>query len=421
MKQDRTTMPQIALVTRTNTINQGNQALSSAWRDYLALRYPEARVRLYERAPGYLRRHTISALSAQRDPVAAFDRIAESLLTRMPANPGRDPSVWEVTIDSSRKHLIQFRGLRHALQIRRRLAALNFGASDYLNRLYHLTQANIVVVNPAGEFQPSSSDTALVYLLEARCAQIANCRTAFVNLSFEATDPMVALLSDYVFSSCDIVEFRDDESRERFHAKGGRTGVSVLPDGVLISGIDRKESQGAHGIAIVINGPQTTELCLTRAICKLLERLVENEKVTLTSNEFATDRPYWNDYLAINGINCVDNSLDFRDYALLLANFEVVVSSRLHTCVMALLAGVPVVPLEAGKFKLTGFFNKIGMPNEPVRAGASGWEDSLLNRIRTFQRNREERIADQNKCIEKAQLELIEGLNQIFTAELLKF
>ena len=91
--------PRVVLITKTATQNQGNQALSIAWRDFLARRYPEANVRLVERAPSYLKRYTLGALARARDPIAAFDALARKLVARMPAAPERDPSRWEVRHD----------------------------------------------------------------------------------------------------------------------------------------------------------------------------------------------------------------------------------------------------------------------------------------------------------------------------------
>lgn len=410
----------IALVTRTKTINQGNQALSIAWRDYLAVRCPQAQVRLFERAPKQLKRYTTAALAAERDPVAAFDRIAQGLLCRMPADPGPDPSVWDVCHDPAQQQVLRFRRLRQALRLRSRLAALNFGAGTYLNRLRHITHADLVVVNPAGEFQRDSRDTALNYLLETRCAQLAGCRTAFVNLSFEVADPTVIRLSDHVFSACDVVEFRDEESRAHYAKMGGQRKVAVLPDGAILSRIERPERPGGRGLALAINALQVNAYGLAAHWNKFLPELARLGPVTLTSNEWTTDQPFWRQYLEQAGVTCDGQFLDYAAYARFLAGFDVVVSSRLHTCVLGLIAGAVVVPVETGTFKLTGFFNRIGMPDEPVRTGEGDWQARLLGRVMSLQGQREARLRIQDASVAKAVATLREGLDSLFVHELLK-
>ncbi|WP_111735706.1 polysaccharide pyruvyl transferase family protein [Roseovarius amoyensis] len=419
MKQLNDRTPSIALITRTKTINQGNQALSVAWRDYLAARYPEARVRLFERVPKYLRRYSVSALAAERDPVAVFDRIARRLLHRISEHPGPDPSVWDVRLDPAQQRVFRLHRLRHALRLRSRIAALNLGASEYLNRLSHLTQADLVVVNPAGEFHASSSDTALLYLLEARCAQLAGCRTAFVNLSFEVVDPTVILLSGHVFAACDVVEFRDEESRVRLEKQAGDRGVVVLPDGVIMSEVSPAKTIGGNGLALAIAGPQIAEQGFTPTVREVISTLSGKGKLTLTSNEWATDRPHWNSYLDVANITFSGHGLYFDDYARFLAAFDVVVSSRLHTCVLGMLAGAVIVPIECGTFKLTGFFNQIGMRNEPIRIGSDNWQVNLINKIEEVQTSRDARLAIQNKKINRAVRALRSGLDDAFDQEIL--
>lgn len=410
----------VALITKTRTQNQGNQALSIAWRDYLAARYPQARVRLFERAPKQLKRYSVRALAAERDPVAAFDRIAKGLLRRMPADPGPDPSVWDVQHDPAQQQVVRFRRLRQALRLRSRVAALNLGAGAYLNRLRHITQADLVVINPAGEFQRDARDTALHYLLETRCAQFAGCRTAFVNLSFEVADPTVVQLSDHVFSSCDVVEFRDEESRAHYAGHDGQREVAVLPDGAILSRIERPERPGGRGLALAINALQVNAHGLAAHWDAFLPELARLGPVTLTSNEWTTDHPFWRRYLEHKGVTCDGQFLDYAAYARFLAGFDVVVSSRLHTCVLGLVAGAAVVPVETGTFKLTGFFNRIGMPDEPLRMGEGDWQARLLDRITSVQGQREARLTFQDAHVAEALAALREGLDGVFRQELLQ-
>lgn len=420
MPHDNNGTPCINLITKTRTQNQGNQALSIAWRDYLSSRYPNACIRLFERAPKYLKRYTLSALADEPDPIAALDRIARTLLAKASGEGCPDPSVWDVQHDPQQKQVVRFRRLRQVLRIRSRIAALNLGAGSYFNRLHHLTQASLAVVNPAGEFQRNAKDTALHYLLEARCAQLAGCRAAFVNLSFEVDDPTIIRLSNHVFRDCDIIEFRDEESREHFKRQGGHLDVTVLPDAAVLSSIDRCAKRGGHGIALAINALQVDEYGLAEQWDQLLPELLQLGPVTLASNEWSTDYPFWKRYLRHENVGCEGEFLGFAEYARFLSRFDVVVSSRLHTCVLGLVAGAVVVPVETGTFKLTGFFNRIGMPNEPIRMGDEDWKRRLVDRIQHFQREREERLAVQDAHVKEAQSTLRTGLDHLFTPSLLE-
>ena len=413
--------PRVVLITKTATQNQGNQALSIAWRDFLARRYPEANVRPVERAPGYLKRYTLGALARARDPIVAFDALARKLVARMPAAPERDPSRWEVRHDHGQQQAIRFVELRRALRLRSRLTSLGIGEREYLERLAYICGADLVVVNPAGEFYPDATDTAYHYLLETRCAQLAGARTAFVNLSFELTDETLVALSDHVFAHCDLVELRDTESVDYLASHGGRASPIVLPDGAAMSAIERGGGANASGgLALAINALQVRAHGLTEQWDEVVERLRARGKLTLTSNEWSTDFPFWQKYLALDGIECEGRTLPYDEYARFLAGFDVVVSSRLHTCVLGLVAGAPIVPVETGTFKLTGFFNMIGMEGEPVRMDAPGWQDRLLERIDAVSADRNARVALQDERIPPARERFETALGEAFGPQLLE-
>ena len=419
MSSDTDNLMQISLITKTSTQNQGNQALSIAWRDFLATRYPHARVRLFERAPKHLKRYTTAALASERDPVAAFDRIARDLLRRMPAAPGPDPSVWEVHHDPAQKQVVRFRRLRQMLRLRSRIAALNLGSSAYLNRLHHLTQADLVVVNPAGEFQRDARDTALHYLLETRCAQLAGCHTAFVNLSFEVADPTIIVLSDHVFKACDVLEFRDTESEAHFVANSGTAKPLIYPDGAIMTNLERSPDRFGKGIALAINALQVRDHDLSGGWDSIIDNLRKAGPVTLTSNEWTTDQPFWLKYLTLEEVSCDGETLDCFDYAKSLASYDVVVSSRLHTCVLGLIAGAAVVPVETGTFKLTGFFNQIGMAKEPIRMGDDGWQERLLAKTKSIAADPAARVAHQDIFIASAQSSWRKGIGAAFQDDLI--
>lgn len=410
-------VPTIVLITKTKTQNQGNQALSVAWRDFLSKRYPDCSIRLVERAPCYLKRYTLSSLARSNDPVAAFDALARKLVSQMPRSVSRDPSCRDVQHDHRQQQVIRFGALRQALNLRGRLGQMGLGKGAYLQRLAFICTARLVVFSPAGEFYPAATDTALHYLLETRCAQLAGARTAFVNLSFEVADPTLAMLSDHVFRQCDLAEFRDSESLAHLRGNGGTAAPIILPDGAAMHAFARSTTAGGAGLALSINALQVRANGLSDKWDDLMARLVERGPVTLTSNEWTTDYPFWQRYLELDGVRCEGQTLPYRDYARFLASFDIVVSSRLHTCVLGLAAGAPIIPVETGTFKLSGFFNMIGMHRDPLRMEGPNWQDALLGRIEAVKQGREERIALQDRAMGAARERLEGELGQAFRDE----
>ncbi|QIK79262.1 polysaccharide pyruvyl transferase family protein [Sphingomonas piscis] len=70
-----------------------------------------------------------------------------------------------------------------------------------------------------------------------------------------------------------------------------------------------------------------------------------------------------------------------KAYAGFLGTFDAVVSSRLHTGVLALTASTPVVPIEGLQFKITAAMTAAGVPLAAVRPGDPGWVDNVLRSL----------------------------------------
>lgn len=409
---------EILLVTKTVTQNQGNQALSIAWRDLLGECFPHHQIRPVERGPAYLKRYRVGRFSAAADPIAEFDAVARKLIAQLPSRPGTRPPI-DPTIrhDDRIRQVVRFRSLRRLLSVRSRLAGLGLARRAYFDRLALFPGVALVVVNPAGEFQCDATDTAIAYLLDVRCAQLLGVPTATVNLSFEVADPTVRRLSAFVLDQCEILELRDRESRAEYEAAGGRHDPLVLPDAALLTAMPKADGvrPSTAKIALAINALQVRQAGLEQDWQQFLERLlVAGQRPVLTSNEWSTDEPFWGPLLAQHQISAVGQRADYAEYMALLGTFGIVVSSRLHTCVLALLAGSVVVPVESGTFKLTGFFRLAGFAELPVRLGSDGWQDVIIARIRYIRDNFEIALAEQNACRDAARATLRSSLLEAF-------
>lgn len=411
---------EILLVTKTVTQNQGNQALSIAWRDLLSECFPNHVVRPVERGPAYLKRYRVRQFAAAADPSSAFDAVARNLIAQLPPRQGTRPPIdAAIRHDDRIRQVVRFRKLRRLLSVRSRLAGLGLAKRAYFQRLNLFRGVTLVVVNPAGEFQSDVTDTAIAYLLDVRCAQLLGVPTAMVNLSFEVTNPTVRQISAHVLDQCHLLEFRDIESRDEYAAAGGRREPLVQPDGALLTKLPPATvgQPSTTKIALAINALQVRQAGLEQDWLQFLDRLLAADvRPVLTSNEWSTDEPFWGPLLAERQITAVGQHADYAAYMALLGTFGIVVSSRLHTCVLALLAGSVVVPVESGTFKLTGFFRLAGFPEAPVRLGSDGWQDAIIARIHFVRDNYDDVVADQNARRDAARATVRANLLEAFRA-----
>jgi polysaccharide pyruvyl transferase WcaK-like protein len=374
----------IVLITKTATQNQGNQALSVAWLRFLQETFPDAEVVALERMPRYLKRFRTATLAASSDPVAMFEGWAQSLAELKPDLEAPSPATTRIVHRPEITQARRFMKLRRMLAIRSRLAAFGAGKSDYRARLAVLSAADVVVINPAGEFQGDATDTALAYLLELRLGQLTGARTGMVNLSFEVESPTIRTISVHVMNQAELVEFRDEPSKVEFESVGGASSI-VLPDMAVMTPVEHVATRDGHAIGMAINGLQARAAGLEAEWARLLDRLrdVGHEPI-LVSNEWSTDAPLWPAVQGSTPVQSEGRDVDYAAYASLLGGFDIVLSSRLHTCVLALCAGTYVIPVETGTFKLSGFFEQIGLPDAAISLSDPTWNDQVADRIAAY-------------------------------------
>ena len=404
----------IVLVTRAKTRNQGNVTLSRVWRDLLGQLFPDRRVIALERIPAFLKRYTLAQFESAAHPIAAFDAAAQQL-----ADAGRSSPVdaWpgdSIELDRSAAKPIRFARLRHVLQLRQRLAAFGLFDAARTRRQGKVAQASLYVMNAAGEFLPKLTDTPIQYLLDLRAAQLLGVPTAFVNTSFEVEHPLVRRIAAHVLDKADILLFRDHASAANYRAGGGQIDPMVRPDAAMLHGNLQPPQPATARVALSFNGPATTKaglgeqwLALARAI-----RAAGLEPVFI-SNEWFNDAMVWAAWQASDGFAAEGENLDIDDYVAFLGGFDAVISGRLHTCVLAIESGTPVIPVETGTFKLTGLFNQIGLIDRPEQP-APGWEAPLVERLKAIVADKAGEGARQQAIIASAREKLRADLTALF-------
>lgn len=402
------------LVTRAVTRNQGNVTLSRVWRDLLASLFPSRSIVVLERIPAFLKRYTLAQFESAADPLAAFDAAARQLADAGRAAPVDDWAGDSIELDRRAARPIRFAKLRNLLQVRQRLAAFGLFDAARARRQGKVAQASLYVMNAAGEFLPKLTDTPIQYLLDMRAAQLLGVPTAFVNTSFEVEHPVVRRIAAHVLDKADVLLFRDHASAANYKAGGGQKEPIVRPDAAMLHGQLQAPQPATGRVALSFNGPATTKaglgdqwLSLARAI-----RAAGLEPVFI-SNEWFNDAQVWAAWQASDGFAAEGENLDIDDYVAFLGGFDAVISGRLHTCVLGIESGTPVIPVETGTFKLTGLFTQIGLIDRPEQP-APGWEGPLVERLKAVVADKAGEGARQQAIIAEAREKLRADLTALF-------
>lgn len=376
---------EILLITRLTTLNKGNQALSAAWLSALQRAFPSSGIRVFERRPRHLLQYTLARIASSRDPVAAFDTLATRLAQLAPG-PGLltdPPTTTRIRLDESTSPPVRFVEARRLLNLRGRLASLGRYREDYRRRLSACQRARLVVVNPAGEFFPREPQAAFYHVLDAHVAQKLGRPTAIVNHTMDITDPTLRKIIPHVYRTLALVGFRDEKSAVAFRAMGGdASNVFVTPDLALLTEIGAPSARRPNTVAVAINVPEARAGGYlgqwSRAIGELRAARFE---VKLVSNELPADQPFYTELLERFGdLRLEGQGLDHDRYSELLGGFDVVVTSRMHTGVLAMIAGTPVVPVEGSSFKITGLFSELQLAEPVIDPSGPDWPARLAAR-----------------------------------------
>jgi len=377
---------EILLITRVRTLNKGNQALSTAWVSMLERAFPGTSLRVLERRPRHLLQHRLSDLGKARDPYRAFDELTTRLAKLAPgpafAGPVRDIAdiVLDEDIPSPTRHV----GLRQRLNLRGLVARAGYYADEYRYRLSACQRAALVVVNPAGEFFPREPAAAFYHLLDADVARKLGVPTAIVNHTMDITDPVLRAIIPRIYRELDLVGFRDTASVEAFEKMGGdMSNVVVTPDLALITEFRGAPVKRTGTVAIAINAPEAA----ANGYLPHWEETIAAVRgtglqVELISNELPFDLPF---YALLQqrfrDLPIAGAGMPHDQYCQLLAGYDLVITSRMHTAILAMVSGTPVVPVEGASFKITGLFRELGFDTPVIRPVGYTWPSLVLDEV----------------------------------------
>jgi polysaccharide pyruvyl transferase WcaK-like protein len=391
-------MTRPVLLSNYRTVNLGNQALTAELQAVFAEltggpvhgvhRLPsvfEARLlRLHER--GLWSRELQAVLTAGiREPAGDVNTRTEAI-DPAPIEHGVAGRSWLGTRNTRRRqaarHLRRLPGARELFEHQAR--------ANVARRAALLEHADEVIYVPAGEINPFGFPIGRFF--ELALAQAAEVPVALVNFSVERPPTVIGELSQQLFPAVERFAVRDERSGELVVDLGGRADrVAVVPDAVILtSELSDKERlraskrwqplAGATGIvANGLHGSSDAE-----GWCELVQELQHlGHRPVFLSSEAALDKAWFRAMRARLGsdVAIAPEISDRREFLGLLGQLRGVVTARLHTAVLAAVAGAPTVALEAGSHKVGGALATIGLGHRCIRIGPEGWPTSAIQAL----------------------------------------
>jgi len=224
----------------------------------------------------------------------------------------------------------------------------------------------VSIYNPAGEIERAAAP--VMRFVEVGVAIDAGHPAGLVNFSFEP-GPLIAAAAREVFPAVGAIYVRDELSREEVLACGGRADLTeVVPDAVFLErapGWERRDDRDICRVGIVVNG--VVDTARPEAWVQVVRQVRSTgADVSLMSNEHGRDEAFLARLGRVTATPILGCAATIPEYLKALQGLDAVVSTRFHTCVMALIVGVPVVPVEGASHRIRGALAAVGLPDVVV-------------------------------------------------------
>lgn len=384
----------VVLISRLTTQNAGNEALSVEFINFINGLLPKSEVRAMDRYPQYLYALKMRQLgNCETTIIANFEQYVRRLDKSFKDADKLAPLATEalVKLNLSGKELPRMVArVKRWIGVRRKLARFGLVGRESM-ACYAATcrWAETLIWNPAGEIHPTgSSDEVLRLLVLVRLAQLNGAKTYIVNHSLEIADEKLRYLIKHVYINADYVVLRDKQSCREAKMLGVKEGrIREIPDMVFLSAeTDVKVSpppveafpKGAIGLAIngleANNGHDEWD--------ELMSGLKAfNLPVVFLSNAMNHDLDFACKLADKHELTVVKRQPTYREIRGFYCDLGVLISSRLHSSIIALSEDVPVMTIEPSTFKLTGIFDQLGYPVKTLRLEKPGWAKRTLANV----------------------------------------
>ena len=404
-------LPQkILLITRMKSQNAGNEALSAELINLIEDLNPKAEFRVMDRYPRFLQQFTIASLRryARKNKgsdslIDGFEYLSQTIINKYSGKSEgleKIASANDAFVDLHIAHKPSLvKSIKRKIGIRKNLCKFGFIEKENLPICINTISnwADQIIWNPAGEIHPTGDNNEVMrLLLLMRIAQLSGKKTAIVNHSLEVSDQDLEELIRYVYGNSTGVIYRDSPSCNE-------SARIAIPEKII------KESSDVVFIASKSNDiimPPPQEKFLSGTICLAINGLEAynghdswdwlfdnlkslNRPIAFLSNAMNHDIKFAQKYSDKYEINIVNRQPNYKEIQGFYKNIDLLISSRLHSSILALCQSVPVVTIEPSMFKLTAIFDQLDYPIKTVNLNEKNWSEKVLENVNTALDNRE--------------------------------
>ncbi len=262
------------------------------------------------------------------------------------------------------------------------------------------------------------------FLFELYLAQRLGCRTIVASYSFTVTDPLAREVAAVVLPAVDVHLVREPLSEQRLIELGvPPERIHVLPDFAWAWEVPANSSQDAlgqwrnrlrNGVGLAIRGDRAVHVDGWVQVARNLR--AAGRPVALIQTCPSQDAPVARKIAAESGAQLLPTTLPLAALISSFGWFDLVVTDRFHGAIMALVAGVPVVPLEANTIKLRGMFQMAATPYRVRPPMSASTKDEILGAMLETLAQQELWAAESRVIADTMRRQLRNGFFSVFTS-----
>lgn len=382
----------VFLITKLRTTNVGNQALSEEIIKLFTSEVDKTSLFVSGRPMG-LDGYTRSRIESSSNPVGLFEEWVDKIVKYFAQNKGEQthfyPQIPRVELIGLNQPKLRFESIKARLRpVKRFFSAFKTYNKPYHKRLGIISSCDWLIYSGAGEV--GDNNVFLRQLLELRIAQKLGKKTAAVNQSVVIKTETYKRLVAHVYGGLDKIVVRGEVSRKNLISYGVRSSIfTVAPDTALNTYIPGKtlnaDFESSSKPLVGINFTPHVNLNI-----HTLERIVQRIRAAGNDLVFITNEPYEDRNIADLfmrkfQVPSLSRIYNYDEYAQLLGNLKYLISTRLHSNILSLVAKTPIIPIEGNVFKTTELLKQLEYPVDVIDTKKDNWLENVLDEINYFE------------------------------------
>ncbi len=379
-------MKNIFLITKLKTSNLGNEVLTTEIIRLFKENNKNDVIRVNGRPMG-IEGYFVNRIIKSKFPSQQLDKWAEKIASRIneitPVEfTANDPQIILVKEQSPK---MKWEPIKAKLRpLKRLLGITKVFFPAYQPRAKYLKSADWLVYSGAGEVGDNS--VFLRQLLEIRVAQKLGIKTAAVNQSVVIKTPLFQQLTAHVYGKMEKIVIRGTQTQRNLIKYGVPENIIELaPDSAINATYNGNVVRDKNKIGFNLTPRLNVNNAQIETIIKHLESL--GKEIFFITNEPFGDLSMMNILQEKFGIKSITKLNGYKEYMEKLASLDWVISARLHTNVLSLATGIPIIPVEGNVFKTTELMEQLQYPIPVIDTAQNEWVEKLLAEIDKLDRN----------------------------------